>query len=190
MGSVKQRATVRCAAFLRGVMPTNARMADLRRAFERAGFKDVRTVLGSGNVLFTAPPLPGTALERAAEAAMMRHLGRAFPTIVRRVDALRRLVAADPFKGIRLPPGSRRVVTFLRGRPSARLSLPVERDGSCILHRVGGEVFSAYVPGPRGAVFMTLIEETLGKDVTTRTWETVTKVAAAGDAGARAAASR
>jgi hypothetical protein len=33
------------------------------------------------------------------------------------------------------------------------------------------------VPGPRGPVFMTLIEKTFGKDVTTRTWDTVAKAA-------------
>jgi hypothetical protein len=43
----------------------------------------------------------------------------------------------------------------------------------------GREVFSAYVPTPKGPVFMALIEKTLGKDVTTRTWDTVTKVARA-----------
>ena len=43
----------------------------------------------------------------------------------------------------------------------------------------GREVFSAYVPSPKGPVFMALIEKALGKDVTTRTWETVGKVARA-----------
>ena len=37
-------------------------------------------------------------------------------------------------------------------------------------------VFSAYVPSPKGPVFMTLIEKTFGKTVTTRTWETVGKI--------------
>ena len=36
---------------------------------------------------------------------------------------------------------------------------------------------AAYVPGAKGPVFMTLIEKTFGKDVTTRTWDTVQKVA-------------
>lgn len=39
------------------------------------------------------------------------------------------------------------------------------------------EVFTAYVTGPRGPVFMSFIEKTLGKDVTTRTWDMLTKVA-------------
>ncbi len=167
----------RYAAFLRGVSPMNAKMPELKRAFEAAGFADVRTVLSSGNVVFSAPPAPEAALERKAEAAMKKHLGHAFLTIVRSVDALRRMLAADPYKSFRLRPGSKRVVTFLRRKPKGRFGSPIEFDGSCILLRRGGEVFSAYVPNPRGPVFMTLIEKTLGKVVTTRTWETVMKVA-------------
>ena len=44
----------RYAAFLRGVSPTNAKMPDLKRAFESAGFTEVRTFLSSGNLTFTA----------------------------------------------------------------------------------------------------------------------------------------
>jgi len=55
--------------------------------------------------------------------------------------------------------------------------LPIERDGAHVLVHRGGEVLSAYVPGPRGPVFMSLLEKTFGKDITTRTWETVQKVA-------------
>ncbi len=69
-------------------------------------------------------------------------------------------------------------MTFLQARPRTRLRLPVELDGASILRVRGGEVFSAYVPGPHGPVFMTLIEKTFGKDVTTRTRDTVRKVAA------------
>ena len=39
------------------------------------------------------------------------------------------------------------------------------------------EVLTSYVPSPKGPVFMTLIEKTFGKDVTTRTWDTLQKVA-------------
>ncbi|MBX6764244.1 MAG: DUF1697 domain-containing protein [Rubrobacteraceae bacterium] len=43
----------RYVAFLRGVSPMNARMADLKSCFEKLGFRDVKTVLSSGNVVFT-----------------------------------------------------------------------------------------------------------------------------------------
>jgi uncharacterized protein (DUF1697 family) len=167
----------RYAAFLRGVSPTNAGMPELARAFEVAGFRDVRTVLSSGNVVFSAPASPIAKIERACEAATARALGKAFGTIVRRIDDLRALIEANPYASFTLPTGSKRVVTFLRTRRAEALSLPIERDGASILLVRGGEAFSAYLPSPRGAVFMVLIEQTFGKDVTTRTWETVQKVA-------------
>ncbi|HEU4384543.1 MAG TPA: DUF1697 domain-containing protein [Anaeromyxobacteraceae bacterium] len=170
----------RYAAFLRGVTPMNAKMPELRQAFEAAGFEEVRTVLSSGNVVFSAPAQAEAALERQAEAAMKKRLGNVFATIVRRVDALRDLLASDPYRNVRLEPGAKRVVTFLCHPASVRLMLPIELHGSRILLLRDGEVFSAYVPSPRGAVFMTLIEKTLGKEVTTRTWDTVARVAREG----------
>jgi uncharacterized protein (DUF1697 family) len=167
----------RYAAFLRGVMPTNAKMPELKRAFELAGFEDVKTVLASGNVVFSAPAATEAALERKCEAAMQKHLGRTFFTIVRPVEALRALLASDPYKSFRLKPGSKRVVTFLRGKPKRGLKLPVEEDGARILCLRGREAFTVYTRTPRGPVFMKLIERTLGQDVTTRTLETVEKVA-------------
>jgi len=174
-------ATQRYAAFLRGVMPTNCKMPELKRAFEAAGFTDVKTVLGSGNVVFTARAASESALQRKAEAAIAEQLGRTFLTIVRSLDALRAILDGDPYADFKLAPGSKRVVTFLRDPARGELALPVELDGARILRRLDGELFSAYVPGPRGPVFMTLIQKTFGDEVTTRTWETVQKVA--GDHG-------
>jgi uncharacterized protein (DUF1697 family) len=167
----------RYAAFLRGVMPMNAKMPELRKAFEAAGFADVKTVLSSGNVVFSARSASEASIQRKAEAAMEKRLGHRFLTIVRSVDALREMLADDPYKAFRLAAGSKRIVTFLREKPKAKLELPIEMDGARILLMKGSEIFSAYVPSPKGPVFMTLIEKTFGKDVTTRTWETVTKVA-------------
>ena len=167
----------RYAALLRGVSPMNAKMPELKKAFEAAGFEDVRTVLSSGNVLFGAPAAPLPKLARACEAAMAKHLGSSFSTFVRPVDALRRLIESDPFAELRVAKGAKRVVTFLREAPAKSPSLPVVLDGARILAVVGTEVLSAYVPGPRGPVFMTVIEKTFGKDVTTRTWDTVARLA-------------
>jgi uncharacterized protein (DUF1697 family) len=170
----------RYAAFLRGISPMNAKMPELKKCFEAAGFTDVTTVLSSGNVVFSARATSVASLERTAETAMKERLGRSFLTIVRPLDALRSILAADPYRAFRLETGSKRVVTFLRQSGTSQLSLPLEVDGARILCRRGGEVFSAYVPSPRGPVFMTLIEKTLGEEVTTRTWDTVKKVSARG----------
>ena len=166
----------RYAAFLRGVTPMNARMSDLKRCLEDAGFDDVRTLLSSGNVLLSAPAASEASIERRVESALETGLGRTFLTIARPVEALRAIVDTDPFAGFDVPAGAKRVVTFLRASP-AKLSLPIEVDGARILCLRGREVFTAYVRSPRGPVFMTLIEKTFGDAVTTRTWDTVRKVA-------------
>jgi uncharacterized protein (DUF1697 family) len=167
----------RYAAFLRGISPMNAKMPELKSAFEAAGFTDVKTVLSSGNLVFTAPAASDATLQLKAEAAMTKELGRSFLTIVRPVEALRKLLASDPYKAFRLPADAKRIVTFLLQRPSSKLTLPAEVDGARILALKGSEVFSAYVPTPKGPVFMTLIEKTFGSEVTTRTWDSVAKVA-------------
>jgi uncharacterized protein (DUF1697 family) len=160
-------------------MPMNCKMSELKGSFESAGFTDVKTILGSGNVAFNARAASETALERRAEAAMLEHIGQAFFTIVRPLDALNDLLASDPYRSFRLDASAKRVVTFLRDKPTSKVKLPVERDGARILLVQGREAFSAYVRTPKGPVFMTLIEQAFGKDVTTRTWDTVGKVARA-----------
>ena len=165
----------RYAAFLRGVMPTNCKMADLKRAFESAGFENVKTVLGSGNVVFDAPATSIPALERRIEAAVEKKLGKPFLTIVRPVEKLRAMIEADPYREHRLAPGAKRIVTFVRKLPGA-LKLPIEQDGARMLRADDDAVFSAYLPTPKGPVFMTLIEKAVGKEQTTRTWQTIEKV--------------
>jgi uncharacterized protein (DUF1697 family) len=169
-------ATRRYAAFLRGVTPMNLKMAELKMCFEAIGFTDVRTVLSSGNVVFSAPAATEAALQRKAEDAMEKRVGRRFLTIVRSLDALREIVDGDPYREFTLAAEAKRIVTFLREAPGSRPQLPVELDGARLLCVNGCDAFGAYVPSPRGPVFMTLILKQFGEDVTTRTWDTVKKV--------------
>ena len=169
----------RYAAMLRGVMPYNCKMPALKAAFEAAGFDDVRTVLGSGNVLFSARAASEATLQKKAQAAMEKHLGRSFLTMVRPVEMLRELLESDPYQKFKLPAGAKRNVSFLLEKPAARFKLPVELKGAAIVAAFEREVFSWYLPGrlTAGPEFMAMIEKTCGKSVTTRTWETVMKLA-------------
>lgn len=169
----------RFVAFLRGVSPMNLRMADLKHCLETAGFANVKTLLSSGNAAFDAPARSEPAIARKVEAAMTGHLGRQFLTIVRSTSRLQELIDADPWRAFELPAGGKRVVTFMAAPRKTKPVLPPERDGARILAVRNGEAFSVYVPGPRGPVFMAVIEKTLGTHITTRSWDTVKKCAAA-----------
>ena len=110
---------------------------------------------------------------------MGAHLDRTFWTVVRSARHLQELIEADPYADFPLPAAGKRVVTFLREPHAAPLRLPIEKEGARILSMQGLEVFTDYLPHPGNPVFMTLIEKTLGKNITTRTWDTVKKCAAA-----------
>src|SRR3989442_12261361 len=88
----------RYAAFLRGVMPTNCKMPALKEAFEAAGFTDVKTVLGSGNVVFDARSTSEQALQQKAEAAMQDRLGKGVMTNRGPLEQFRKGPGTDPYK--------------------------------------------------------------------------------------------
>lgn len=155
----------------------NAKMPALKACFEAAGFSEVRTLLSSGNVVFNARSSALATLERRAEKAMQSELGHSFATFVRSAEYLQRLIESEPFAEYKLPASVKKVITFLRSPAEPKLELPIERDGASILKVTGSEVLCAYVPGPKGPVFMSLLERTFSKSITTRTLETVRKCA-------------
>lgn len=165
----------RYVAFLRGVSPMNCRMPELKRAFEAAGFADVKTLLSSGNVAFSAQPEIVPLLEEKAEAAIRKHMDRAFLTIVRPSSFLRSLVEHAPHGSFGLPAVAKPVVTFLRRPQDIKIDLPLEHGQAWILKLGHTEVYSAYVPNDKASAFMALLEKKFGKNITTRTLETVRK---------------
>src|SRR5690349_21378944 len=118
----------RYVAFLRGVSPMNAKMPELKRAFESAGFSDVQTLLSSGNVLFSAPRAAESLLRKRSERAMQQELGRSFQTFVRSLATIERLLASEPYAGFQLRRGSKRVVTFLHVAPKPAPKLPIQLE--------------------------------------------------------------
>ena len=168
------------AAFLRGVNPMNLSMPALQKAIEGAGCTEVKTLLSSGNVVFRTRKASANVLERKVEIAIQKATGSRFSAFVRSAEELERLLDSAPYAPFRLAPQSKRIVTFLHRLPEVQPELPMERDGSRIFCTHGLEIFSAYVPRlAKGPVLMAMIERTWGKDVTTRTWDTVEKVARA-----------
>ena len=165
----------RYVAFRRGVSPLNAKMPDLIRAFEAAGFTRVKTVISSGNVVFDHDGAPVDELERRAEQAMTDTLGKTFGTTVRPVEHLRRIVDADHHAPFQPPSAAKQLITFLKRPHELPVSLPLEGEGAAICKLEGVEVYSHYLPNDKGPLFMTMLEKTFGKHITTRTVDPVRK---------------
>lgn len=165
----------RFVALLRGVSPLNCTMPDLARAFGALGFTDVKTVLASGNVVFSSTSRSEATIARTIAGGLESKLGRPFDTFVRSVDDLRALLDDDPFARVKIPAESKRVVTFFQTAPK-RVALPIVLEEARILALRGREAFTSYVPTPGNPVFMRLIAKTFGDENTTRTWDTLLKL--------------
>ena len=170
-------------AFLRGINVGGHRkipMADLKKAFESMGFRNVRTVLASGNVVFEA-----SRKDPHLDQTIFRGLEKAFgfpvKVVLRTVRELRTLVASDPFKDVPAAPNVKLYVTFLaiKKRAGSRRYLPAPSAGFCILRVAPGEIFSVVtlLPGVGTTEPMASLEKAVGHDVTTRNWQTVIRLA-------------
>ncbi len=90
-------------ALLRGVNVGRAKrvaMADLRRVLEALGYVDVRTVLNSGNVVFTVPPGSSGNAAARIEQAIETTLGVASRVTVLTGQEVAAAVRDNPFAGV------------------------------------------------------------------------------------------
>ena len=154
----------------------NCKMPELKKSLEKAGFTDVKTVISSGNAVFSSRSTSAPGLEEKCEEAMQKVMKKSFMTIVRSIDELETLLETDAFRKYAVPPNGKRNVTFLRAAPATKPKLPVELKGGQILGLHGREAYLYYIPGEADPSFMTMIEKTFGKAVTTRTWDTVGRI--------------
>jgi uncharacterized protein (DUF1697 family) len=169
------------AAFLRGIssgMNPSQKMENLRAIFEELGFKNVSTVIASGNVIFESSSSSKETLEKKIEAALKKGTGIETSTIVWTEDELELLVKLNPFKGVKVTPKVRPHVTFTKDRSKKiKLSLPKPGKGYQFFGIHDGVIcYSVDLSGATTPDIMRLLEKQLGKGITTRTWGTVEKI--------------
>lgn len=157
-------------------------MADLKKMLEGLGMRQVKTLLASGNVIVDADLSDAAEVKRIVEEALATTFGRPISVIVRPFAGIQQMVAADPFAGIAVTKDTRLYVSFLGAAAKAGIPVPhtTENGSFAILAREGDALFSVLDLAEIGTVdAMAIIEKAWGKDVTTRNWNTVEKIAAA-----------
>jgi len=177
-------------AFLRAVNVaghSSLKMSDLRRVFESAGCKNVRTYIQSGNVVFEPPGKRSSALRPRVARSLARLLGEDVVVTYRGVRDLQRTLVAAPFGSLDGEPDVKLYVGFLAAEPKSVPVLPLAsaRDGLEVIKMTNRDVFvvSRKVKGrygyPNG-----LIEKEFAVPATTRNWNTVRKIVALATEGA------
>jgi len=154
------------------------RMADLKALCEAAGFREVKTLLQSGNVAFLAKDTNKAVAKMLADAIDKSH-GFRLAVMVRTADEIADAMKRNPFKAeARSDPGHL-VVAFMADPPAdgAGERLAAVRVQKERLHLSGRELYVHYADGQgTSKVTNVVLERALGVPATARNWNTVTKL--------------
>ena len=164
-------------AMLRGINVTGhnvIRMEALRAAFAALGFKNVKTYIQSGNVIFETDE-PATGLSAKIQKAILKKFGFEVPVLTKTADEMAEIVKRNPFATDTALDQKKLYVTFLSDDPRANageLLKPLAANGERF-HVVGRAVYGCF-PNGYGETKLsnTAIEKKLSCGATTRNWNT------------------
>lgn len=160
------------------------KMAELRSLFEALSFRNVTTLIASGNVLFDASARAETGLERRIERHLEQSLGFAVATFVRSPVELAAIGSHDGFAPETVRNAHALWIAFLKDPPSAQardrvIALACATDD----FRVHGrEVYwLRRKTSSESLVSGAALERALGAPMTARNITTVRKLAGMGN---------
>lgn len=166
-------------AMLRGINVSGhkiIKMEALRASFAAMGFRDVKTYVQSGNVVFDAGREAAPTIAGKIEKRILRDFGFAVPVFLTTAEKMEETVRRNPFVK---KPGidqSKLHVTFLSGDPpkNAEESLKPLAMKPEEFRILGREIY-LYCPNGYGTSKLsnTAIEKKLAVGATTRNWKTV-----------------
>ncbi len=168
-------------AFLRGINVGGNKkipMKELAALFEQAGFRNIKTILNSGNVVFESKETAPSALAKKIEKAIAARFDFEVNVQIRTLDEIKRLVEKNPFKGYKPSEDTHWYVTFLNGYKGA---LPKSTSDAYKFLSIQDDALFGIVYRNKGKStdVMVALDKTFGKNVTTRNWKTIVKIAGA-----------
>ena len=174
---------MRYIAFLRGINVSGSRlikMENLRALFEELKFKNVKTYIQSGNVLFDAKETDDASLNKKIENHLHKYLGFEVTVITRSLTEIGEVIKQNPFPKIEINEDVQLYVSFLPEIPESKqsallLAAANEYEKFIIINREVYCLCSKKADGTR-LFSNTLVEKKLKLPATTRNWATVNKV--------------
>lgn len=153
-------------------------MAELRSELEKLGFSNIVTLLNSGNVIFEATET--TDFETKIEARLQKVFGFPIPVILRNFEEISAMIKSNPFENIEVTENTRLYISFLKNDPHNNLTLPyLSQDRSFQIIAVNGNTIFSVLDLSIGKTVkgMEDLERLFGKEITTRNWNTIIKLA-------------
>jgi len=114
-------------AFLRAINVGGKKlikMDELKKRFETLGFKNVRTYIQSGNVIFQSPTSDQNALAKKIENLLHKNLSSDVLVFLRTVEELNAIVKFDPYQKQKFKLETKLYITFIKDGLKQKLKLP------------------------------------------------------------------
>jgi uncharacterized protein (DUF1697 family) len=156
-------------------------MSALRDLFTDLGFEDVKTLLQSGNVIFSAGRRSDAALEKLLEGETAKRLSISTDYMVRTAAEWHEIVSQNPYPKEAKSDPSHLVLMPLKDAPKAAdvKALQAAIIGRETVRAEGRQLYITYPDGiGRSKLTNALIEKKLGTRGTGRNWNTVLKIGA------------
>lgn len=155
-------------------------MPDLVKCYESLRFKDVRTFIQSGNVVFNADEkISSQELSKKIEQKIAESFGFDVPVIVRTSEQLQHLIKNNPFLEKKKVNPEKCYVTFLSGRPlTEHVNLISDIDFMPDEFFVADQDIYLYIPDRYSDTKLSndFFEKKLHVKATNRNWKTVHKL--------------
>ena len=153
-------------------------MTDLRNFLTQLGLEDVRSLLQSGNLVFSSKVRTGAELERFLETEALDRLSLEVDFFVRTPEEWKSIIRQNPFrKEAERDPGHL-IVLFLKSAPAVEDIVALEGAirGREVVRAKGKQAY-IYFPDGQGRSKLTtsILEKHMGRG-TGRNWNTVLKL--------------
>ena len=158
---------------------TQVSMADLREQVARLGFRNVQSLLQSGNLVFEGAARSAGSIESTLNSELAPRLPARTEFFVRTAQEWEGLIEKNPFPREAEADPSRFVLSVLRESPPplAWKTLQAAIPGRERVEGVGRQAYLIYPDGQgRSKVTPAFLEARLGTRCTNRNWNTVRKL--------------
>ncbi|WP_238650888.1 DUF1697 domain-containing protein [Paenibacillus piscarius] len=171
-------------AWLRGINVGGnkvIRMQELKSTLGTLPFRNVRTYIQSGNVVFESEALTGDGLAERISGKIQETFGFEVPVMIRSLKELEAVIAGNPFPLSEPEDFKRLYVSFLAAEPAGEAleKLRPYENGADQVRVTGREMYTLYETSiSNSPLFKVPFDKLLGTALTVRNWNTLGKVAA------------
>ena len=156
------------------------KMAELSLIYKQVGFKENKTYIQSGNVVFkSGPAISEKEMSGKIERAIFEKYGYNVPVMIRNIDEVKILFSTNPFLEIENFDPSKMAVVFLHEivtdiqlEKMRNINYPPDK------YQIAGREIFIYCPNGFGRtkLYTNFFEAKMGVTGTARNWKTITSI--------------